>query len=1034
MIGYFARRPLIANVVMFGLLMAAVVLWPRTGKEEMPEFAMESLRVQVAFPGASAGDVEFFVTKPIEERLKGLAGLDEITSQSAYSSSSFQINFAAGTADLAEKVQEVKDAVNSTPLPREAEEPTFRQFKSSEKAIIDIGLYLPQKHLLTAADRQVLQERVLSFQNQILTLPEISGVTVSGYLAPELQIKVDPAKLQQYEVSMEQIRRQLVSQHVRQPLGSLEDQQESDVTLKGELASPAALDALIIASSFNGRVVRLRDVAEVVNGFAKATTISKVQGHEGIILNIKKSPQTDILTAQKAVAAFIASMRTAYAPDSLGLVLIDDESYDVRNRLNLVASNGLIGFVLIVGVLFIFLDLKAGIWVAMGLPFALAFTLIMTQVLGYTINNMTLAAIIVVLGIVVDDAIIVAENISRRLAGKQTSEDAATVAIQATKQVTSPIIASILTTCAAFVPLYFFSGRFGLFVKYIPTIIFLMLLASLLESFYVLPSHMLHGAHKARQPGRLSQWRAKLLTGLESSYSFVIAKILRGQVLVYMAAVVLMAVSYHIMTQKLNYVMFPREESRDFRVKVIAEKGVNRLQMAAKIRAVEDVFLANKYVTSVRSYVGQSRRGGQARDHEASLRVEVVPPSERAESLNGLLAGFRTQLDQLAGFQSIRFQKSRFGSASGSPIVIEVRENDDGKRQRMLAELQQALAAHPDLTNVEVERPLLKPEYTLRIARDQASRLGINYDELAATLRAYIRGHTLYTLNQGDEEVDVILTSHDEAKAKISDLLGLTVANNQGYLVPIRDLVMPDKGSKPANIERINFKRATRIFADIKSASQQTPLAIAAALEAEVLPAIKRGTPSGVMVFRGEVADSRESQGDFSMALILVLGLIFVLLVFLFDALVPPLLIAAIIPFGVVGTSIAFWLHGYSQFGFFAVVGTLGMIGVVINDSIVLVDKLLADCNFGCDAKALRQQIAAITATRLRAVIVTTLTTVAGLLPTAYGLGGYDSMLAEMMLAMAWGLVFGMLITLVLVPCLFYTYGLVRSYALRRAL
>ena len=227
------------------------------------------------------------------------------------------------------------------------------------------------------------------------------------------------------------------------------------------------------------------------------------------------------------------------------------------------------------------------------------------------------------------------------------------------------------------------------------------------------------------------------------------------------------------------------------------------------------------------------------------------------------------------------------------------------------------------------------------------------------------------------------------------------------------------KQKKPANIQRINFKRATSLYADIKKTANATPLEIATEIEKDVFPLVLKGKPSVNLFFRGEVENSRESSYDFLMSVLLALGLIYVLLVLLFDSLVTPFLIGAIIPFGVVGVILAFWLHGFNQFGFFAVVGTLGMIGVVINDAIVLISRLRdEDMNVTLWQKA----IAAVSRTRLRAIIVTTITTVAGLFPTAYGLCGFDSMLAEMMLAMGWGLSFGMFITLVLVPCIFSLY------------
>lgn len=714
-------------------------------------------------------------------------------------------------------------------------------------------------------------------------------------------------------------------------------------------------------------------------------------------------------------------------PDSpIGTVLIDDESYDVKNRLSLIGSNGLIGFILLVIVLFCFLDFRSGIWVAMGIPFSLAFTLIISMVMGYTINNMTLAAIIIVLGIVVDDAIIVSENISRH-----KKDGDINTGTDAVLTVGSPVIASVLTTCAAFLPLYFFSGRFGLFVKYIPTIIFLMLLASIIESFFILPAHMVHETKieklfKKIFPGEgLGRLRVRITGKVENLYGGFLAKALKFRYLVIILFIVLLGGSAKLFSTNLKYVMFPREESRDFRIKVMGEEGLNRFQMAEKVRKIEDIFLKDKrgIVTSVRTRIGQNRRGGQVKENEASIRVEIVPPSERSISLNQLIADWEEKTNQVQGFEKVRFMKSRWGSDSGSPIAIEVQENNDVKRAKIMENLKAELEGTGKLTNVEIEKPVTKFEYQLNIDKDQTNRLGIRYSQLGSTLRSYIEGDILYTLNNGDEEVDVRFTSNDDAKNNVEKLLELSVANDNNYLVPIKNLVKLSENKKPSTIERVNYKRATMLFADIKPEAKITPLEVADLAESSLFPKVLKGLPSAHIVFRGEVEDSRESQADFLLSVFLALGIIYLLLIFLFDSFVTPLLIATIIPFGVVGTVIAFLAHGFQQYGFFAVVGTLGMIGVVINDSIVLIDRLKDTIHTRSD---LFKDIVEVSKSRLRAIVITTVTTVAGLFPTAYGIGGYDSMLAEMMLAMGWGLIFGMFITLLLVPCLYSFYAQIK--------
>lgn len=1023
LINYFLKRPVLCNVLMFGMLLTAVVIWQKIGKEEMPEFAMNWVRVSIRYPGASARDVELFVTKPIEEKLKGVTGLEEVSSTSSYGSSSFRISFESSTQNISEKVQEVKDAVESVSLPREVDDPVYRQFKSSEKAIIDIGIFLKDVDILSVEDRQTLQRYVLSFKDRLLSLKEISGVEMSGYLRPELQIKIDPLKLKKFEISMAQVKEQIIQQNVRRPIGSLKDKGESEVTIISELDTVETLKNVIVTSGFQGQQIKLGQLATIQEGFEKNTSVSKVQAREGIVINIQKSSNVDILAGQKAVIKFFSEFKKNNPEAPIDTVIMDDESYDVRNRLGLILGNGILGFILIAVVLFIFLDLRAGVWVAMGIPFSLAFTLVGAGIIGYTINNMTLAAIIIVLGIVVDDAIIIAENIQRKQRLGQDSP-----ALNGTAQVIAPIIASILTTCAAFIPLYFFSGHFGLFVKYIPTIVFLMLLASLVESILILPGHMaapLPFENKLKSLfGGLGR-KEKFIQSLEEAYRVVLEKLLPLRLPILVSFVLILAGSIYLYKEHMKFVMFPREESRDFNVKVEAKEQVGRYEMAKLITKLEEMFLhdESKVVTSVSSRIGQSRRGGEVRENEASISVEILPPDERSVSLNQLFKKWEEKVKEFPEFEKIKFLKSRWGFDSGSPIAIEIRENNDELRDAVANQLRDELTKLPGLSNVEIEKPVTKNEFKLEILKNEVSALGVNYEHLSSTLRAYVEGEILYTFNSGEEEVDVRYTTVDEKKDSIGKLLKMSVQNRENYLVPISGLVHVVEGQKPSNIGRVNYKRTIMVYADLNPQQEMTPLEVASQLEADVFPKLLRGNPSTVFEFKGEIEESRESQGDFGLSIAMALVLIYVLLVFLFDSVVIPLLIGAIIPFGLVGVILAFYFHGMYQYGFFAMIGAIGMIGVVINDSIVLIDKMKTEPMVGINSRGgIFEKVASITASRLRAVVVTTLTTVAGLFPTAYGFSGYDSMLAEMMLALGWGLLFGMFITLLLVPCIYSYY------------
>lgn len=1014
MIKYFAERHILSNVIFFGLILLGVFTWFTIGKEEMPEFESNWVRVNTVYPGAPAEDVELFVTKPIEDELKGVVGLEEIITTSSLGVSSFRIIIDDDYPDKKEVVQEIQDAVLRAKLPAEVRDlPSIRQFKSSEKAILDIGIFHKNITTLDTKARAELQQFVLSFENQLMAIKEVSSIDRSHYLKPELQILIDPEKILHNEISITQIKNQIQANNIRAPIGSLQDKGESKVTALNELESVEGLQKLFLQGNYEGQGIFLKDIATIRDGFERSTSIFKINGREGIFLNIKKSISTDILTAQKAVFDFIENFKRSNVDAPIDIVLMDDESYAVKNRLKIIGSNGLVGFILIIIVLLVFLDAKTGFWVAMGIPFSMAFTLIIAALIGCTVNNMTLAGIIIVLGIVVDDAIIIAENISRH---KENGATLAQAAIDGTREVVKPILASIITTCIAFVPLIFFEGFFGKLVKYIPIIVILMLLGSLIESILILPAHI-----SAKNPllDRFVRMEKKdWFVRLEKFYENLLLKVFKHRRIVILIFFALLGTAGFIFKTNMKYVMFPREESNEVFVKITAPVGTVREDTSKLIEPLEE-FLAQdrENVVGVRSSIALSRRGGAVKENEASILIEVKPADERETPLKKLIERWEAKAGEIQGLDKIKFLKGRWGHSSGSAIEVQVQQNDDKSRDEIATIIADELKKIPDLKEVEIEEPIKKKEYLLNLNQTNMLRFKVSPANITTVLRTFVEGSILYSINKGEEEIDVRLTVPEKDKNDLQELLKLRVENQEGQLVFLRNVIDMEEVTKPINIARNNYKRAIMIYANLADEAKKTPLEIAEELESNVFPVISNKYPTSLLTFKGEIEDSRESQGEFKNSIFIVIILIYMVLVVMFNSMFEPLLILSIVPFGLAGVAIILFVHGMSVYGFFAVIGALGMIGVVVNDAIVMIDRL--ESKLKDNQINQNEIIAEISATRLRPVLLTTFTTVVGVLPTAYGFMGYDSMLAEMMLTMGWGLAFGTVITLILIPTLY---------------
>ena len=1015
-LGSLIQNHLKTNVIFWGVILIALFTWFSISKEELPEFESNWIRITTYYPGASAEDVELFVTKPLEEEIKLVLGIESIWSTSSVGISSIRIVIDENFPEKKEVFQEIKDSLLRVQLPSRVREiPRIRQFKSTEKAILDIGLYLNGKKTLKVSDRIGLQKLALSFENQLLALPEVASIEKSHYLKPEFLVEVDSEKMRTNEVSLSEIENQIRANNLRVPVGAMRDKGESKITVLNELESIDALKSVVLRGNDTGVSIFLKDLAQVRNSFQKSNSIFKVNGHEAIFLNVRKNVTTDILSAQKAVMKRIENFkedsRQTKTNSPLKIVLMDDESYAVTNRLNIVKMNGLVGFFLILFVLFIFFDMKTGFWVAMGIPFCAAFTLIISYLLGYSINNMTLAGVIIVLGIVVDDAIIIAENIYRH---RQSGKELVSSAVEGTAEVFKPIVGSIVTTCVAFIPLLFFEGFFGKLVKVIPMVVLLMLMGSLLESLFILPSHLV-GKKNSTNPllKKEQDWFYKF----ELAYQKILERVLKFKIIILFSFLPLLLTATFLYKEKLRFVMFPREESKEVFVKVSTPEDFDRVQTAEAIFPLEKMLFKDvENVVGVRSTVGLSRRGGELKENEASILIELKPLDERTHSLDDLLKKWRSKVKDFPELERVTFLRGRWGHSSGTALSLEILENSDDVRSKVTRKIKTSMEMMNDITDIEVKEPLLKREYLFQIKQERLVRYKVDPSRVTSSLRSFVEGSIVYSVNKGDEERDIRLSVKERDKIDLKKLLDLRVLNRSGNLIPVKNMIEIKEVKKPLNIERSDFKRVTSLFANPVASSSTTPLEVAEKLEAGVFKEIYKKFPTTRLKWVGEVKESRKGRGRFLNSIIIVSILIYLILVFIFNSITRPLIVLSVIPFGLAGVIFVIVFHGMSLYGLFASIGALGMIGVIVNDAIVMIDRFEEskkenDFNEG--------KLINVASTRLRPVIVTTLTTVVGVLPTAYGLGGHDSLLAEMMLTLGWGLAFGTIVTLILIPIIY---------------
>jgi len=559
---------------------------------------------------------------------------------------------------------------------------------------------------------------------------------------------------------------------------------------------------------------------------------------------------------------------------------------------------------------------------------------------------------------------------------------------------------------------------------FIPPIVFLMLLASWLESIFILPGHMALFPGKKTNGDLQEHWFSRI----EDVYGRVLEKALNFKYIIIIGFIALLVFSGNLAKNHFKFVMFPNEETRDLVLTGAVRPGATRFETAQLVTPIEDIVAQylDKEVVGFRTNIARSRRGGAVEENKFRMLIEIVPKEKRQKSADQIIDEFNVKFSKLSGFSKLKFRKSRWGQSSGTAIEIMVQQSNDADRDAIMVMLTKLLPSIDGVTGSEINEPPKNSEYRISLNREKVKRLSINPGTIATTLRAILDGKVLYTLLKDDKEVNVRLSATDSTKKNIHSVLETPVENNQKYLVPLRELVSVTEVQSRSSISRQGLKRTTVIDVDMAKDTKRTPLELAKDIESSIFPQILSKYPTTTLSFQGEVMDTIDSKRDLRNAVLVALVLMFFILVILFNSLVKPLRIMAIIPFGVIGIILAFFVHGKLLFGFYAAIGTLGMMGVVVNDAIVMLVKLDREYIKPNTKRGISFKVSQIAKTRLRAILLTTMTTVAGVMPTAYGLAGYDAMLAEMMLALAWGLIFGTVITLFLVPCLFQIEALIR--------
>jgi multidrug efflux pump subunit AcrB len=989
-------------------------------KEAFPSVNYDIVTIRTVYPGAPAEDVEKFVTIPIEKEIKGISGIKEITSKSEESLSEIGITIDPKSSDKNQVVDDIERAVDRVQnLPEGVkDDPSVFELKSDEFPVLEISLSG------TATDEQK-RYYAESLEDLILDINGVSNLRKMGWLDEEFHVEVDPQKLKDYHVSLNEIMQALRSKNVTLPGGHLKTKtEEFNIRTTGEFRTAEEIENVIIRANDAGNWLKVKDVAQVVKTYEDEQFIAKTNGERALGMVVVKNESGDIIDVVAKVNKVLDQYKETL-PDNIQIDTANDFSFYVKRRLGVLKNNGLIGFILVCIILFLFLDPIPALTTAMGIPIALFMTFFAMHAVGISINLVSMLGLILVLGMLVDDGIIVSENVYRHI---EAGMDPKQAAIQGTNEVVAPVTATILTTFAAFGPILFIPDIIGKFIREIPIVVMLALGASLIEAFMILPCHLadfIQFSHRIKKSSPKPKKEKKWFTKVKAIYLRIIKKALKHKykVMVFLTIGFVGTLIFAFGVYKIKVILFTGEGIEEFYIRAEAPKGTSLEHMEELMRPVEEFVeeIREDELESYRTYVGSISEemgfdpNAKNGSHLAQVTIFLTPDQTRERDAAIIIAEMKEGLKKIEGFDKIYFFKPKEGPPTGRAVEVGIKGEEYGPLNEISEKIMAHLNAIDGVSGVSSNYELGKKELRIIVDEGKARKYFISVDDVASTVRYAFKGGVATTVKplKAEDEIEVLVRFPEEHRSNIKDFEKILIQNKLGNIVPLKSVAKIEEVSGLFGVTHLDGKRVVWVTADVDG-EEATSFSVNMGLKKE-FGNIHKDYIGSSLKFGGEYEEQKETQANLMFSFFVALFLIFTILTAIFGSMVQPLIVMTAIPFGFLGIVIAFMVHG-RPISFFALMGAVGLTGIVVNDSVVLVDYVNKLRKSG---KPRFDSIIEAGQTRLRPVLMTTITTIGGLVSVAYGIGGGDPFLKPMGLAIIWGLLFATGITLIVIPCIY---------------
>ena len=1027
-IRWFANNSVAANLLMIVLVLGGIFGAMTTNQEEFPNFEIKVINVFVPYLGAAPIEAEKAVCIRIEEAIEGVEGIERVYGTAIEGGCSVAAQLFSDADDItaSNEIKSRVDAINNLPI--ETEKPNVSKVAFTRR-VLQIALF-------GDATERELKELGRELRDKIAATEGISQVAVEYTRPYEISVEVSEETLRRYGLTLQQVAQSIRTGALDMPGGTLKTENgEILIRTMGQAYLGAEFSDIVVMTRLDGTRVTLGEVADIRDSFEEGDLLAAFNGASAVMVNVSQVGSEDLI-AIAADTKEIVRQFDRELPEGISTNIWIDTSLELQERMSVLLKNAAGGLLLVLVILALFLQFRLAMWVAIGIPVAMMGTLAIVPFTDLTISTMTVLGFILVLGIVVDDAIVVGERV---YAHEQMNKEPMQAAVEGTWEVSVPVIFGVLTTIAAFLPLIMVDGQMSGFFAPLGWIVIFALICSIIESQLILPSHLAHRSRKIAVTGFAGQWnkfQGGLAKGLQDlankTYRPFLESSIRWRYATATTCLGLLILAFALIASgRVNFGFFPAIEGNRIYASLELPEGVAAettleaaLQMQRGAQALNEEIVANyalsqPLVRNTLSSVGQKvdRNGpgeppGPGRSNLAEIVIDIVPFAERGNlSAKEIANRWRELVGPIPDAVKLSFDASTF--SAGEPIEFRLQGTDIEKLRSAAEELKYELSSYPGIFDVADTFRSGKQEIQLNLL-PEARNLGLTLNDLASQVRNAFYGVEAQRIQRGQDDVRVMVRFPESERASVGDLEDMYIRTPEGSQVPFYSVAQFEVGRGFSEIRRLDGQRVVEVSADVDR-TMATPENIMADIKNNVIERLRQNYPSVVFDVGGEQEERNSSFISLGIGLLFSCLVIYGLLAIPLQSYLQPAVIMSVIPFGAVGAIVGHYVLDV-QLMFFSALGIVALAGVVVNSSLVLVDYANRQRREGMDALS---AICIAAVTRFRPIILTSVTTFVGLIPLMTTTTPATGPFLPIAISLAWGVLFATVITLLLVPCLY---------------